>query len=95
MSRARESIGKLYASASSVVLDRYRDEVAIELCRTADADVLADPAMHRCLLKRLMHSLGLGLRHAYLLLERLEDPSDRDLVIKALIHGKRSSYIRL
>lgn len=45
------------------MVDRYREEVAIEICRTEDVDVQADPVVHRRVLKRVMHSLGLGLRH--------------------------------
>lgn len=88
--RGRDCISQLYAVASVEILDRYRDEVAIEICLT-DVDVYADPVAHRRVLKRLMHSLGLGLRHARLLVDQLEDDSEIRRVLIAIAFGKRSA----
>lgn len=86
--RARLCIRKLYAKALEEVLDRYRDELAIEMCSTEDVDVQADPVVHRRVLKRLMHSFGLGLRHVVILFNELSDNRDKGFVLSALAHGK-------
>ena len=82
--RARECIGKLYAKARGEVVDRYRDELALEVCRTVDVDVQADPVVHRGVLKRVMHSFGLGLRHVRLLLDQLDVGLGSSQILRAL-----------
>ena len=86
-SRARDSISLMYAQARAEVLARYHDEVALEFCTTEQVDVQADLVVHRGVLKRLMHSFGLGLRHVRLLVDQLEDERERTLVGAALVHG--------
>lgn len=88
--KARRCIGKLYDEAREVVVDRYWDEVAIEICRTKNVDVQAEPVLHRRVLKRAMHSLGLGLRHVHLLVKQLELETDRWHVLDAVHHAKDS-----
>ena len=92
-SRARESIGKLYAKARAEVVNRYRDELAVEVCLTEDVDVQANPVVHRRVLKRLMHSLGLGLRHARLLVEQLEHQTEARHVCAALKDGQPPAQV--
>lgn len=42
------------------------------------------------MLKRALHGVGLGLRHAYLLLEQIDDDDTRQSIMRSLAIGRRA-----